>query len=81
MIPRLTEVADKATVRVECYSGHRYAQRPVAILWGEERLEVSEVEAEWHTTEGKLFRVRTLDGRRFVLHYSAVEDDWLIQLM
>jgi surfactin synthase thioesterase subunit len=81
MIPRLREVPDGTAARVECYSGYRYAQRPVAILWGEERLEVSEVEAEWHTTEGKRFWVRTVDGSRFDLHYSAVEDDWLIQQM
>ena len=81
MIQRSREVPDRVTARVECYSGHRYAQRPVAIIWGEERLEISEVEAEWHTTEGKRFLVRTVDGNRFELHYSSAEDDWLIRPM
>jgi surfactin synthase thioesterase subunit len=72
-------VADKAAARVECYSGHRYAQRPVAIIWGEERLEVSEVEAEWHTTEGKRFWVRIVDGRGFALSYSTEKDEWEVE--
>jgi hypothetical protein len=79
MIPRLREVADEATARVVCFSGHRYAQRPIAIIWEDKRLEISDVEAEWHTPEGKRFWVRTVDGDGFDLSYSAEKDEWLIQ--
>jgi hypothetical protein len=72
-------VPDEAAAGVVCYSGHRYAQRPLAIIRGEERLEVTAVEAEWHTVEGKRFLVRTADGRRFALSYSAEKDEWGVE--
>jgi hypothetical protein len=67
------------THHVECFSGHTYAQRPVAFVWQGERLEVSEVEAEWHTAEGKRFWVLTSAGERFELYYLTAEDEWTIQ--
>lgn len=72
-------MADEAAARVECFSGHRYAQRPLAIIWGKERLEVSKVEAEWHSMEGKRFWVRTVDGRGFALSYSTESDEWRVE--
>ena len=68
-----------AAARVECFSGHIYAQRPVAFVWQDERLEVSEVEAEWHTAAGKRFWVLTTVGERFELDYLTAEDEWSIQ--
>ena len=69
---------NEAIDQVECFSGHSYAQRPVAFVWQGERLEVTEVDAEWHTTEGKRFWVHTPVGRRFELRYLAAKDEWLI---
>jgi hypothetical protein len=69
----------EAAAHVECFSGHTYAQRPVAFIWQDERCEVSEVEAEWYTAEGKRFWVRTSDGERFELYYLAAEEEWMIQ--
>jgi hypothetical protein len=66
--------------RVECFSGHTYAQRPVAFVWQEKRLEVSEIEAEWHTSEGKRFWVRTSAGQGFELFYFMTEDEWVIEV-
>jgi hypothetical protein len=65
--------------RVECFSGHTYAQRPMAFVWQDKRLEVSEVEAEWHTAEGKRFWVLTSAGGRFELCYLTAEDEWMIR--
>ncbi len=65
--------------QVECFSGHTYAQRPVAFVWQGQRYEVTEVEAEWNSPEGKRFRVRTPDELRFDLLYLISEDEWLIE--
>lgn len=67
------------TAHVECFSGHTYAQRPVAFVWQDEHFEVSEVETEWHTEDGKRFWVLTLAGERFELYYLTAEDEWTIQ--
>ena len=68
----------ESTAQVECYSGHTYAQRPVAFTWMEKRFEVEEIEAIWHDPQGEGFRVRTVDGQRFTLVYIEPEDTWVI---
>ena len=63
---------------MECHSGHTYAERPVALRWEGQRLEIERIEAEWFTPGGRRFRVRTRDGRIFELSYSELDDKWLI---
>ena len=67
------------SVTVECYAGYRYPERPLAFLWGEERVTVGEVERSWRTPSGLTFCVCTVDGRRFTLIYDEIGDRWDIQ--
>ena len=64
---------------VECHSGFSYADRPVALTWQGQRLEIIQILAEWRTPEKKLFRVRTTEGREFELAYSPATDEWQIK--
>ena len=66
---------------VECHSGYEYAERPTAVWWQGERLEVEAVEAEWRISGGKKFRVRTRDGRVFELLYVELYDEWRVHLL
>lgn len=63
---------------VECHSGFEYAERPLALYWEGQRLEISKTEAEWSIPGGKNFRVRTTDGRTFELFYGELYDEWRI---
>ena len=63
---------------VECHSGFTYADRPVALTWEGQRIEIVEILAEWRTPEKKYFLVRTTDGRKFELAYSQATDAWQI---
>ena len=65
-------------VLVECHSGFTYAQRPVALNWQGERLEIERVVAEWQVPDGKRFRVVTHDGRVFELFYRTENDEWQV---
>lgn len=65
---------------VECHSGHIYAERPTAVWWQGERIEVEAVEQQWRTPQGKWFRVRTRDGRVFELLYSETKDEWRVNM-
>jgi hypothetical protein len=64
--------------QVECHSGYRYAERPLALWWEEQRLEISEVETQWRSPGGQSFRVSVQDGRRFELFYGEHDDEWRI---
>jgi hypothetical protein len=66
---------------VSCRSDYSYAQRPVALQWGGQRLEVRTVEAEWRTPAGRGFRVAAAGGRRFELLYLELDDEWQITLI
>jgi hypothetical protein len=64
---------------VECYAGARYPERPRAFLYGEEWLEVMEVEGQERTPRELRFRVRVSDGRRFLLLYDEIRDAWQVR--
>jgi len=61
---------------VECHSGYAYAERPIALQWQGERLEIKTILAEWQTPDGKHFRVQTTDDQNFELIYRIAEDAW-----
>jgi len=69
---------DEVKDPVECHSGFEYAERPVALHWEGERLEITAIESQWRIPGGKGFRVRTRDERRFELFYGELYDEWRI---
>jgi hypothetical protein len=71
-------LGDEITDPVECHSGYTYAERPIAVHWEGQRLEIEQVEADWHISGGRRFRVRTRDGRIFELSYGELTDEWRI---
>ncbi len=70
--------ADEIENLVECHSEYEYAQRPTALRWEGQRLEVAAIEAEWRIPGGHCFRVQTKDGQKFELFYGELYDEWRI---
>ncbi|MEK7326684.1 MAG: hypothetical protein AAB217_15685 [Chloroflexota bacterium] len=66
---------------VECHSGYEYAERPTALHWQGERLEIEAVEQQWRIPGGKCFRVRATGGLVFELMYGELYDEWRINLV
>ena len=66
------------TELVECLSDIEYAERPVALYWQGERLEILQVIAGWRTPEAKWFRVIGEDGQIFELGYTYASDAWSV---
>jgi hypothetical protein len=63
-------------VLVSCYSGRIYAERPVSLTWDGIEHKIQEIEKEWQEPGARLFKVRTKDGRFFVLSYNERGDEW-----
>ena len=63
---------------VECHSGYEYGERPTAITWKGERLEISVILDRRRTPEGKYFRVETIDKQVFEISYFELHDEWRI---
>ncbi len=69
-------------LKVNCYSGHIYAERPRSFLWQGIEYEVKEIEKAWQEPGERHFRVRTGDNKLFRLCYNEVKDQWtLIELV
>lgn len=64
---------------VECRSDTEYAERPLALTWQGQRLEVAEILARWRGPNEKGFRVKTTDGQAFELTHREVPDEWQVQ--
>ncbi|MBI3158652.1 MAG: hypothetical protein HYZ26_03505 [Chloroflexi bacterium] len=61
---------------VTCFSGHTYAQRPRSVQWQGGWQDILTVLADWHTPEGRAFRVLTAAGAALELRYLAERDAW-----
>lgn len=66
----------KDCLKVTCYSGHTYAERPKSFEWQGREYEVKEIEKAWQEPGKKLFKVITNKGEIFELCYNETEDYW-----
>lgn len=65
-------------IRVECYSGYRGEQEPLAFWLGDRRLEVRSVADRWFAPEQRWFKVDADDGNLYVLRHDEASGDWEI---
>jgi hypothetical protein len=63
-------------IKVKCYSGHTYAQRPVSFTWRNINYPISKIESEWLEPGKKFFRIVTEDEKVFELCYNEAQDKW-----
>jgi len=63
-------------LKVTCYSGHTYAERPKSFEWQGREYEVKEIEKAWQEPGKKLFKVITNKGEIFELCYNEAEEQW-----
>ena len=74
-------------IEVECYSGYRANERPVAFTFQDRRWQVEEIIDCWYEGEVQsdepaldYFKVRTVEGRVFLLRYNLLFDAWAIRV-
>ena len=63
-------------LKVNCYSGHTYAERPLSFTWQGIDYEVEEIEKAWQGPGERCFQVKTKDNKSFQLCYNEAEDQW-----
>lgn len=63
-------------VKVNCYSGHTYAERPDSFEWQGKRYEVLEVAKDWREPGKTCFLITTAANRTFNLYYDETQDQW-----
>ena len=65
-------------LKVTCYSGHTYAERPRSFEWQGVTHEVDKIEKAWQEPGIRLFQLKTLDNKRFRLYYNETDKQWSI---
>ena len=72
-------------IDVECYSGYKANERPVAFAYQKRRREVAEIVDRWYeggveaqNSDVSYFKVRTVEGEVFLLRYVSLFDAWSI---
>ena len=65
-------------LKVNCYSGHIYAEQPRSFEWQGVEYEVVEIEKAWQEPGERHFQVRTRDSKLFKLCYNETEKQWSI---
>jgi hypothetical protein len=67
-------------VTVECYAGRKGDERPVRFTVGAHVYQVDEVVGQWYGPDDEFFRVRSTDGKLFVLrHRRSENDEWMLE--
>ncbi|MFC1906546.1 hypothetical protein ACFLW8_00465 [Chloroflexota bacterium] len=67
-------------LKVNCYSGHIYAEEPRSFQWQDATYEVSEVIRAWQEPGKRLFLVLTGDNKSFQLCYNETQKVWTIAM-
>ena len=72
-------------IDVECYSGYKANERPVAFTYQKRRREVAEIVDRWYeggleaqNSDVSYFKVRTVEGEVFLLRYVSLFDAWSV---
>ena len=63
-------------LKVSCYSGQTYAERPRSFGWEGVEYEVEAIEKEWREPGERRFQVRTKDNKLVRLCYNEAQDQW-----
>ena len=64
---------------VDAYSGYRANERPRQFALDEHVYKIAAVEDQWYSPEAQFFRVRTTEGKVYILRYDEQTDEWTLQ--
>jgi hypothetical protein len=66
-------------IHVQAYSGYKAHERSREFVLDDEYYEIAQVEDRWYEPEAMYFRVRTTEGKRYILRYREADDEWTLQ--
>jgi hypothetical protein len=73
--------APSIPLRVECYSGYRSEERPVAFWFRDRRVEIQVILDRWYGEDHAYFKVVGEDGIRYIMRRDDYRGGWELILM
>jgi hypothetical protein len=66
-------------IYVDAYSGYKANERPRQFAVDEDLIQIAEIEDRWYDPDAEYFRVRSPEGKRYILRYDMKLDQWTLQ--
>jgi hypothetical protein len=66
-------------IYVDAYSGYKANERPLRFHLDEEVHEIALIEDRWQDPNAEYFKVRSTEGKRYLLRYDQSADQWTLQ--
>jgi hypothetical protein len=66
-------------VYVDSYSGYKASERPLRFHLDDETYDIASVEDRWQEPNAEYFKVRSVDGKLYLLRYDERADEWTLQ--
>ena len=66
-------------IYVDAYADYKPNERPRQFELDDEIYEIAAVEDQWYSPEAMFFKVRTRDGKRYILRYDEWVGEWTLQ--
>ena len=66
-------------IRVDAYSGFKANERPRYFTVDEDLYEIAAVLDQWYQPYATYFKVRTVEGKTYLLLYDEETDEWVLQ--
>jgi len=65
-----------AGLKVECYSGYKFNERPLAFSLNKRKLQVKEIIDQWYGPEYTYFKIMAEDENTYILRFNERDDHW-----
>jgi hypothetical protein len=66
-------------IYVDAFSGYNANERPIRFHLDDETYGIASIEDRWQEPNAEYFKVRTADGKRYLLRYDEHLDEWTLQ--
>ena len=66
-------------IHINAYSGYKANERPREFVFDDDYYEIADIEDRWYEPEAMYFRVRTNEGKRYILRYNEKADEWTLE--
>src|SRR5262245_734491 len=66
-------------IYVDAYSGYKANEHPIRFTADDEAFDIASVEDRWQDPNAEYFKVRTVEGKLYLLRYDEQADEWTLQ--
>jgi len=66
-------------IHVDAYSGYKASERPSQFVLDEQIYQITAVLDQWYEPAATYFKVRTVEGKTYLLLYDEETDEWVLQ--